>query len=302
MNPKVPRVTFMQRQAPPVPRLAAFFFGLLFVVAGLSPAHASRAVVTKSTEVMLDGQVAGRINVGQTVLVLGQSDTGTEVLISAAQEGGEPLVGLVPADAILNKSEIQAPQPDRRERAQEDAPPVETPAGAAEQDPFHEHRVWTAAELAEFMRDNRNRFSEFKGKKIRLTGKVLDAKAAGRGESTKVQAGLATPPAMQKLRVEFSTPYLLGQSFRERFGFEKRHMDYTPSTSFRNTREGVSAQVVWEYKQTLSSASGRRTYEWEYKNESAWVPVIAANSNITVSGVLHDSRFEIVLVDAELVD
>jgi hypothetical protein len=275
--------------------LAILFFGLH------AGALASRGVVTKSADILLDGQVVGNVSMGQTVVILGQNDETGELLVSVGG-GEEPVVGLIPGDAILDKANIPSIPADARrgekkgERVSEKAAPR-----VDSDDPFSPSRVWSAAELSEFMRDNRERFAEFKGKKIMVSGIINEARAEGRGEKLKMTISLQTPPTMPRIKVEMSPSYLIGDKFRERFDFENHDSSYTPTISFRNSREGVSAQISWEYKSTYTT-SGRRTYEYGHKKESSWMPVVPINSNATISAVLSEHRFEIVLTDGEFVD
>jgi hypothetical protein len=284
------------------PQSTRFFIILATLLSVLNAgALASRGVVTKPADILLDGVIVGNVSVGQTVVILGQNDETGELLVSVG--GGEqPIVGLIPGDTILDKADIPTiSQGARGDGKKADRVSENAKQSSDSDDPFSPSRVWSAAELSEFMRDNRERFSEFKGKKIVVSGIISEARAEGRGEKIKMTVSLQTPPTMPRIKVEMSPSYLVGQKFRERYEFEKHHSSYTPTINFRNSRDGVSAQISWEYKSTYTS-SGRRTYEYGYKKESAWIPVVTNNASTTISAVLSEHRFEIVLTDGEFVD
>jgi hypothetical protein len=281
----------------------------IFVVAflffcSLTFACASSGVITKPADILLDGTVVGNVNVGQTVVILGRNDETGEILVSVAGSGDQPVVGLIPGDCVLDQSNVVNPaqrQQDTHSKSENPSPSRTSPP-VDDSDPFSPAKVWTAAELSEFIRDNRESFADFRGKKVSVSGVVSEARMEGRGERLKVSIGLQTPPTMPRVKVEMSPTYMQSAALRKRFSFEERESSfYTPGINFRNTREGINAQVVWEYKSTYTT-SGRRTHEYGYKKESAWQPVVTVNSTVTISAVLSDNRFEITLTDGEFVD
>jgi hypothetical protein len=273
--------------------------GCLFLAGNL---YSNPGIITQQADLLLDGAPISSVAVGQTVTILGKNDQTGEILISVPQADGSSKVGLVPESAVLDKSQpVPAPAPGAsRSSAGPDntLPPDPAPSG----DPFTDNRVWTAAELSEFMKDNRDRFAEFQGKKIKLTGVVSGASVTGRGDTLKMSFSLQTPPTMPRISVSMSPAYLLGSSFIERFRFERHSSQYTPTTNFRRIREGVAAQVVWEYTSSYSSSTRQRGYQWNYRQESPWVPIVSNNSSTTVLATLSDGRFEIALTDGEFVD
>jgi len=273
--------------------------GCLFLAGNL---YSNPGIITQQADLLLDGAPISSVAVGQTVTILGKNDQTGEILISVPQADGSSKVGLVPGSAVLDKSQpVSAPAPSASNSSagpDNTLPPEPAPSG----DPFADNKVWTAAELSEFMKDSRDRFAEFQGKKIKLTGQLQEAKASGRAATQQMLLTFQTPPTMPRIKVLVSPAYLASKKFRDRYGFGREiFYEGEPSMNFRNTREGISAQAVWERTYTYTYAGNRR-HESKTKSESGWVPVVALSGTTNLEAVLSEYRFEIQLTDGEFVD
>jgi hypothetical protein len=238
-----------------------------FLLIGAQCPAAQQAIVVETADVVFDGKPTGQIEAGTTVEILGEKEAEGMSLIRFDSPDGQSKMGLVRTGALV-KSKGSAPVTATA--------PDPSPA-AAETEPLKSldtDEPLSATELAEYLKANRDQFSELAGRSIQVNGVVENLRVVGKvGSMLTAEISLKTRPDLPKVRLLVHASEFMEDATGDRF--EMRVQGKTLEGRSRDTR--YPYQYWYWYNGYWRSRSVAR---------SEWVPIISVGHPVNGSGVL----------------
>jgi hypothetical protein len=228
---------------------------------------AQQAIVVETSDVVFDGQPAGHIKAGTTVEILGEKEADGMSLIRFESPDGQSLMGLVRTGALVKRKgspTTTAPANDPSSAPAEDEPPAS----------LDTNEPLSATDLAEYLKANRDQFSELAGRSIKVNGVVESLRVVGKvGSMLTAEISLKTRPDLPKVRLLVHASEFMEDAAGDRF--EMRVQDKTLEGRSRDTRNPY--KYWYWYNGYWRSRSVAR---------SEWVPIISVGHPVNGSGVL----------------
>lgn len=238
---------------------------------------ARKAVMVSSSEVILDDQAIAQAPAGTEVEILGAKPESDQVLIRFHGENSREITGLVPRTAIVEVSAKPAGS----------TAPVTAPAPAVKFDP---DRTVPAAELAKYLKTNRDKAKTMAGTRLNVTGVVDELRVTGStGSGLMAEITLRTAPGLPKVRA-----YVHASEFFK--GVDRRDQELRVQNN--KILEGRSRSTNHDY----------RYYSYWYgvyrpvnKGRSSWLPIVSVDHPVKVSGIFSKYHISIELEAASLI-
>jgi hypothetical protein len=261
-------------------RTVSLLFSLICSVADLCAQQPNAAIAVETVELVFDGKPIGQLPAGTAVVIVGEKRDQGLTLVRFTSASGEKVMGLVRTSAL-----IESNQPFDEAGNPESSP---TPRPAATPPPVDLEQQLTAAQLAEHLEQNRDKFAELAGKIVKVDGVVEALRVVGKvGSMTTAEVTLKTRPDLPKIRLMIHASEFMEDAEADRF--EMRVQGRTLEGRSRDTR---SPYKYWYWYNGY--------WRWRNVAKSEWVPIISVGEPLKGSGVLGKYHINIDLEGAKI--